>query len=669
MANIIRKATNTVAVKTNTKNIISDFFDKCSLSYFQKKYYDGFYVEHYDAVKSIIQLFVNGGKNHVILHAPTQSGKTTVMTMLYNVVNESESFLAIKKYLGIKRVIYLTGDNQFELSEQSMDRFRNQCHLPKTPIRISGSNPCKVSDFIALEKEWSKTCKTPFIMIKNGDCKSLKKIKDFSLDNTLIMVDESHYGTRSFTSQVNQLLQQFGKDFSGDLNKLSKFKTYILSVSATPYNEEFADKVNSQEKDDLLKGIIHYKPGKGYIGFAKLYKMGMVEGLKDNSDVKNKEKYIKFLKEQRTKMDSIYTKTKERHAVIMRMQGKKTLLSELGQKELSKIAKKYGFNLMIVDCKNTSRRNIDYENAYKEIRYSQFDGCDNVLVIVRQGFSYGISIPDDVKPFISTIYDYRPTYSDSTTDSTEQGLLGRMTGYHPNGLSKFLKIYIAEDHLDGLCAYHCTWPPSESPNPSKKSGEKTECSYEEWNNTVYKATASKTKEKVKESYIVLWNNSKREPLTFKGEIVDKFFERHNDFDYNELLNNNGRAKVGTIAPIAEAFNKEILGERFKTQVVDARRLTNNGSASDHISETLGYVTPILSNSSRWKWRTVDNAINNKEGWAFVVDTRNVVGRKGFEIRIPYGHIGFSKDVKVFKERKNYKGYQKSELVAALAAQN
>ena len=668
----IRKAANTVAAKMKDGNIIVDFFKKCSLSYFQRKYYDGFYKEHYEAVKSIVHVFVDLRMNHVILHAPTQSGKTTVMTLCYNVINESESFLALKRYLGIKRIIYLTGDNQCELSEQSMERFRKQCRFTDSPIRLSGSSPCKPEDFVELEKKWTKNNKTPFIMVKNGDCKKFReKVKDFTLNNTLIMVDESHYGTKLIDSQVNKLFQEFGKDFSGDPNKLKPTNTYIMSVSATPYNEEFADKVNSQINGNLLKGIVLYKPGKGYIGFASMYKQGIIQGLKGNSHVTDKTIFTKFLKEQREKMDRIMSETKgQKHAVIMRMQGKKTLITEIGEKGLAKIANKYGFKLMLVDCNNSSKRNIDYENAYKEIEYSQYEGGSNILIIVKQGFSYGISIPDDIKPLISTIYDYRPSYSDSTTDSTEQGLLGRMTGYHPNGLSKYLKIYIAEEHMDGLVSYHCNWPPAESPNPSKKNGEKVQCTYEEWNKSIYVPRKIRgievSLEEEKKYHIDCWNNVEGKPLVFNGKIVDDFFKNHSEFQYDSLFNPSSKGQI--LRQIYEAFNTEILNGRFDPDlIVDARRQFGDDGQNNTISSNLGYSTPILSNSSRLGWRTVDNAKKGREGWAFVIDFRKANGKKGIEIRIPYGNIGFSKDTKVFKERKNYKGYQKSELALAVAA--
>ena len=655
MANIIRKTANTVAVKTAQKNIIGDFFVKCSLGYFQKKYYSGFYKEHYDASKLIIMVYAdktNPRKNHVILYAPTQSGKTTDMTLLYNMINES----FIKEILGIKRVIYLTGDNQFELSEQSMDRFRDQCNFYNSPIRLSGSNPCKTEDFVTLEKEWLKGGKIPFIMIKNSDCKKFQNVDGFSLNNTLIMIDESHYGTKDIDSQVNKLLQNFGKDFSGDPVKLAKHNTYILSVSATPYNEMYADKVNN--KGNLLKGIVHYKPGKGYIGFSYLYKNGNVEGLKDNSDVTDETKFKKFLKAQREKMDAIFEETGQKHAIIMRMQGKKTLLTEHGEKGLEKIVSKYGFKLKVVDC-NAPKKKIDYDIAYKEIKYSQFDGGKNVLIIVKQGFSYGISIPDDIKPLISTIYDYRPSFSNATTDSTEQGLLGRMTGYHPKGLSKHLKIYISNEHLEALWGYHVHIPPSESPMPSKKRGAAIKCTFEEWDDAVYKPTDKKTAEQVKKDHIVLWNNPDLKPLVFKGVDVDAFFKRHPEFDYEKLLSKDALGSSTFLTPIENAFNKELLHGRFDEKLrVDGRRQIGDNGQNNQRASALGYVSPIIGSYSRREWKNPENA--GKEGWAFVIDIRNCNGKKGIEIRIPYGTIGFSKDVTELKSRPICDGYKKIE---------
>lgn len=653
MANIIRKATNTVAVSLSEENVLSSFFTKCTLDYFVKKYSDKYYIEHYNAVKNIIISIVEHNQNHIILKAPTQSGKTTVMTLLYLICNDS----FIRTKLGIKRIIYLTGDNQVELSNQNMQRFWEQCCLPKPPIRISGKNSCLITEVYDKMNEYEDKGRIPFIMIRNQDCSKFKKLLN-SLSNTLIMVDESHYGTRQLTSQVNKLLQNFGKDFSGDPKKLLKANTYILSVSATPYNEESAD--DSNNNGDLLKGIVEYRPGKEYIGFSGLYHKNMIEGVNDNSVVKDIDKFTDFLKEQRAKMDEIYAETKRKCAMIVRMQGEKTVLRDIGKNGLKKIASKYGFDIKII---TSEVENIDYFSAYDMIRFSQFEGGDNVLVIVKQGFSYGISIPDDIKPLIATIYDFRPNSGkDSTTDSTEQGLLGRMTGYHPFGINKYLKIYINQVMLLGLYGYHITRE-IDTPNIPNAKNIKCRCTREEWDNRIYQPTKTKDADKVKKSYIVLWNNSTSVPLIFNGKVVDDFFERHPEFDYKELFDvtKTSPIKNNTIAPIAEAFNREVLKDRFKTSIVDARRQTSD---DDQIAKNLGYTTPILSNSSRWSWRIPEN--EGKEGWAFIADIRNRKGKKGIEIRIPWGHIGFSKDLTVYKDRKLWKGYDKVELEIAMA---
>ena len=652
---IIKKAVNTVAVSANGNDNFAKFFRNRSLKYYQKEYSPRFFVEHFNAVKSIIKLFTGYGgiqKNHVILHAPTQSGKTSVMTLLYNVVNES----FLKEILKIKKIIYITGDNQIALSDQSMDRFWKQCSFSDYPIRLSGKECCKAEDYQDRENEWKKTGRTPFIMIRNNDCKKFKNVFT-TLNNTLLMVDESHYGTKEESSQLNQLFQNFGKDFSGDPQKLVKQNTYILSVSATPYNEEYADKVNNH--DELLKGIVYYKPGNGYMGFKDLYEKGMVEGLSDNNIARSKEDFKNFLEKEREKMDAILKKEAKRCAIIMRMQGSKTLLKSIGEKGLKKIAAKYGFKLNII---TSGKTNIDYEGTYDLIRMSQNKGGENILTIVKQGFSYGISIPDDIKPLIATIYDFRPDVGSTTTDSTEQGLLRRMTGYHPNKLNEYLKIYIAQNHLDGLVAYHVNIPPADSPNPIKERKAKIECSFEEWNSAVYHPSDKKTADDVKKLHIELWNNSKREPLIFNGKVVDDFFARHTDFDYDALFETGMKAKIGTITKIAEVFNKEVMKGRFNFDLlVDARRQIGDKSQNDQICQTLGFVTPILSNSSRKGWREAENA--GKEGWAFIIDLRNRKCKKGIEIRIPYGNIGFSKDVVELKQRVAYDGYMSKEIKA------
>ena len=221
--------------------------------------------------------------------------------------------------------------------------------------------------------------------------------------------------------------------------------------------------------------------------------------------------------------------------------------------------------------------------------------------------------------------------------------------------------------LIGLKGYHIDRT-LDSPNVANTKNVKCRCTKEEWDNRIYQPTKTKDADKVKRSYIVLWNNPMNVPLVFNGKVVDDFFERHPEFDYKELFDvtKNSPIKNNTISPIADAFNLEVLKGRFKTQIVDARRQISD---DDHIADNLGYTTPILSNSSRWLWRTPEN--EGKEGWAFIADIRKRNGRKGIEIRIPWGYIGFSKDLITYRDRVVYNGYNKTptkeeELEVAMA---
>lgn len=672
-ANPIRKAVTTYSIKNGGKKakgiafVVWEFFNQHTLNYFQKKYYSKFYKEHYDAVEDIINVYLGKEIRHVILQADCQSGKTTVMGLLYDIINERESSLA--RYLKIKMVIYLTGDNQVELSNHNMGEFREMGKMYDAPIRLSGSNACKPKEYPNKLKEWKEIDKTPFVMIRNSDCKKFReKVEGFTLDNTLIMVDESHYGTREMYSQLNKLFHSYGIDFSGDIKKLKKINSYILSVSATPYNEKYASKTSNEA--DLSKGIVHYKAGEGYAGFVKFNELNMVKGLNNNEIITDKDRFIDFLKAQRKKLDKIYKEKGEKHAVIMRMQGSKALISEkkLGEEELSRIASKYGFKLMAIDSK---RGKIDYKNAYAEIDYNQDEKCRNILIIIKEAYSYGIVIPQKYKMLISTVYDFRPS---ELSDNTEQGLLGRMSGYYKNGLNKYLDIYISNDHLQSLINY--SEGKIDMPKPIKVKGSTVKCSFEEWDNATY--TPRKIRgvevslEDEKKFHIQCLNNSEGKPLVCKGKNVDDFFSKLTEEEFEKLSNPSTRGQF--LKPIYVKFNKDVLDGRFDMKlVIDSRRQFGDDGMNNTICSKLGYSTPILSNTGKFDWRTVENAIFGKIGSAFIFDFRNAKGRKGIEVRVAYGPIGFTKDETEYKERPIYNGYQnfdnfkKSELALAMAA--
>ena len=85
-----------------------------------------FFTEHFDAALEILKIMASDKPhtNHIILDAPTQSGKTSVMEMVYKLLN----FDNLYEKFGIENVIYMTADNgsgKGALKFQTKNRFEN----------------------------------------------------------------------------------------------------------------------------------------------------------------------------------------------------------------------------------------------------------------------------------------------------------------------------------------------------------------------------------------------------------------------------------------------------------------------------------------------------------------------------------------------------------------
>ena len=637
---MIKKIINTLGTKKGV--IFEQWFENHTLKYFKDLCYKGFYKEHLKADKDLIYNMYVLGIRHNILYSPMQGGKTTCMSLGYNILNNS----FWRNKFKITQIIYMIGDNQNELAEQAEDDFGEQCSVPfGTIIRLSGDNAIETDSLLEIIDNLKKRKLLTFVVIKSGDIKKLMNVDGFSLDNTLIMNDESHIATKDKDSLINKLLQKNGLDYSGDNAKLKKHNAYILSVSATPYNEKYALKQNTyeinDENKDIVKGNIYYQPGKAYHGFSDFYNNGLLIGLDDKTIVQDEEKFKSFLKDEKRRFDKLFKEDGIRYSMIVRVNGSKSLLpnslDKESEKSLIKIAEDIGFDVVVL---KSGKSSIKYDKAYKAISFSQREGGRPILVLIKFGLKQGICIPNNIKKYILTLYDYWETSTD--------------------GLNKNLRIYINKKHLDGLIDYHIG-KKTEFPFVAdrKENGVQVPCSLEIWENTIYKAIGKKTAADVKREHIVVHNNSDLKPLIFEGADIDKWLAKHVDFNWGELLDKNGNASSGTLVKVAEAFNKEFLGGRFDEDLrIDTRRYVGNGRAGDSRAKNLGYSTPIVPNGCLIKWQKPKN--EGKEGWAFVFDISNSNGKKGIQIRIPYGTIGFVKDEErtVYKSRPHGDGYDK-----------
>ena len=126
----------------------------------------------YATAKEIIEHYLNN-EHYGILKAKTQSGKTGVIMAVINILNQYSSIIYKLK---IDKIIYLTGDNQ-DIKGQAEDDFRDLCF--KYYFK-NGEND-KIGNMI---------------FYKQSDLTHMaKKGIKVSLKNTLLFLDESHFGT------------------------------------------------------------------------------------------------------------------------------------------------------------------------------------------------------------------------------------------------------------------------------------------------------------------------------------------------------------------------------------------------------------------------------------------------------------------------------------------
>ena len=589
---------------------------------YAKKYLMGkeFFSEQFDAALEVLKIMASEKPhtNHIILDALTQTGKTSVMEMIYRILN----FENICDSFNIKQVIYMTADNG------SGD----------------GSLKCQTSD--RFKKHWDGYIhELPIEFLKRSDFDKFEHV----MRNTLIMIDESQYGWREITSKGQQILQINGINFCS-IEELQKKNMYILSVSATTQNERFGD---SQLK---LKPIVKLKPGKGYIGVEDFIDNGILKPVVKDEFISSYEALDGFLSKQSKKLKSIYKETGVAKCVILRLLDNKRKGFMTDSDEFNDIAEKNGFKCKLVVHKDSK---IDYESLQSYIYYHCHNyGKDEdkfLLVVVKYAFSYGITIKAPIKKLIATCYDIRK--DNYSTEATIQGLTGRMTGYGCT-LEDFkdLEIFINKMHYDGIVAniegkneYAC-------PLKVTEKVARVKCEKSEYDGN--------------KKNIVVWNNDERKPYEFKGEIVDNFFKKYkNKKEIEKIFSNEKleRAKdESLIGKIIYAFFNELNLNVFKKFNKDnvfelRRRIKKSDSQSLRICST----DPIIGSLSRPNWQTEENAINNNIAWGGFIDLTEADPKtlKGVIIRIPYGYVGFAKEGNVINTKKPnpklYSGYNTS----------
>ena len=399
-----------------------------------KKIKKELYPNQKDVSKKIISHLTNKKEmcRYVILNAPTQSGKTGCIMSLINDIDESNS---LRKKLGIETIYYITGDNQ-GIKQQTIDDFRDYC----TQYIFNESN---------------------VFFFKNSD---LGKIKSPKFKNCLIFLDESHYATSKEKNRVPKFLKDGGINYMKNDTSMEKNNIYIVSVSATPYDEI----LNDYEK---TKKYVQLVVDDNYKGIKAFYNNNQFKLINDKSILKYEMLLRNLLiDEVLPHLEDIEKKRKKKKFIIMRSNNKINYKELLGDK----------YKVFYMDSKKDT---LTEEQMYLKIQDYCIDKTEDddkhLLFVIKGRFRMGKRFRDKCKDYCGCVIDFSEGKNISTT---EQGLLGRFCGYVGNDKRtktdwKDIWFYVSEKHTQPLIDYYLN---DELPTPYHSKN-----SYTKNNSTVW----------------------------------------------------------------------------------------------------------------------------------------------------------------------------------------
>ena len=401
-------------------------------------------------------------RNHVVLAAKMQSGKTGVCNAVVNIISQTDIHLD----LGIDKYMFITGMNDCGLKEQTLSRVEEQ---------VIGAT--KENIYSGLRSKKYKNPKHYYVM-KNSDL--LKYEGD--INNSIIFIDEAHYGSND-KNILSKFLYKQGIDWK-DTNELIKRNIYIVSVSATPFDE-----IVSDTKE--VKNIIELKPTKSYVGVSEFLKKGLIIDA-EKDDIEEDGNIFDYINDAHQRMYN----NGEAGIIIIRTRKFNVIKSD------PYIMKNFDIHEMY-----SSGSNIEY-NVFNDIVKSIIDRNEYnkkiatmkkssavagpmpkmyvkpLIVLIKGAFRAGITLDSRLKDYIYMIYDYS-----AKADTTAQALLGRLCGYRSKKSNitntymyinkKFADMYSNwENDFQNRDIVPCSkttfeWIPNDVKNPMAQIGTKS----------------------------------------------------------------------------------------------------------------------------------------------------------------------------------------------------
>ena len=349
------------------------------------------------ARKIVLQLASNILRsNHVNLVSPMQAGKTSVCNAVVNLILKTHLY----KSMMVKKFMFISGMNDCGLKDQTYTRLIEQ---------VFGANVDNVYFGRRSKKNLSKN---KFFVLKNSD---LLKYEG-NIDNSVIFIDESHYGSNENNILTKFLVKQ-GIDWK-DKNELINRNIYIISVSATPFDELVSDIAEA-------KKMIEIEIDKNYVGVNDYLTNDLIKDA-DKDDITEEGAIFDYIMDadermaQNNTIGAIFIRTRnfdviKENSYVQNNFNIFEMYSQGSKIEYDKL------NSMLSQLKEDSERYKYYQMLGIEDRYKP------LLILIKGAFRAGITINSDFKDLIYMVYDYS-----IKADTTAQALLGRMCGYRNN---------------------------------------------------------------------------------------------------------------------------------------------------------------------------------------------------------------------------------------------
>lgn len=346
------------------------------------------------ARKLLMQLASNVLRtNHVMLIAKMQSGKTGVCNALVNIVNKTKLY----KPMAVNKFFFISGMNDCGLKDQTYNRLLEQ---------VIDANKDNVYYSSRSKKNLSSN---KYFVLKNSDLLKYDGI----IDNSIIFIDEAHYGSNE-KNKLTKFLVKHGIDWK-DTKELIKRNIYIVSISATPFDELVSDTVK-------CKKMVELKTSKEYVGVSQfLDNDTIIEASKD--DIEEEGRIFDYIMEAESRM----IENNENGVIMIRTRKSDIITENQYVSQNFDIFEMYanGSKIEYERLHELIEKVVDNNNKRKIIKSLGIEPTDKpLLVIVKGAFRAGITIPTHYKDIIYMLYDYS-----LKCDTTAQALLGRMCGY------------------------------------------------------------------------------------------------------------------------------------------------------------------------------------------------------------------------------------------------